>query len=227
MGLLLFTNSLADRLVSYWEGALLLDANRHNDLANGAAAPTRSATGGKAKGKFTFADTQFVTRTNANCNGLNFGTRSFSVSLWVNPGALPGGSGQRIIGYGATGTSDNGFRIRTVNSTGTKVTANITDGTSAYSVTCTSVLSAWTHVVMVVNRANNLLEIWINGTREATTSIAGAGSTTGTSDLFLGASGSGIGIVGDISGVGIWGRRLTKQDILALYNRGNGLKGIV
>ena len=213
-------------LISFFEGGSLTDRRGQNTLTNGATPATFNATGGKPTGRATLIDKAYMTRVNGSLNALDFGTKSFSVNVWIKPSGLPVVA-TRVIGQGATAASDKGWRMRYVNIAGAGyVVCNISDGTTDYSGNNTAAASSgsWHMATMVIDRGANLMRTYVDGAQGDSKSISGCGSLSpNSSDLFIGASTTLLGFVGDLASLGIWNRKLTPTDITNLYLAGAGL----
>mgnify|MGYP000173902424 FL=1 len=90
-------------------------------------------------------------------SSLNFGTGSFSISLWLNDG----GSGEVYFKKGAY-ASNNGWGLTTIGNKYLFITKSST--TSQDTLTSSSLLqSGFTHIVCVYNSTAGTKEIFING----------------------------------------------------------------
>ena len=215
--------ALMDRVTSFWRLADGIDACVKNDLT-AVNAPTFAATGGKPDGtvQLLSASSQYLTRTNANCKGLDFGTGSFSISMWMNPTGLPIVT-SLALQKGGDIAGNAGFSLRYIAAGAGTVVLGAADGTTLYTSGVGSLvpISAWAHVVAVCNRQDNTLKVYINAAQTASGSCAGMGSVTNTSALLF--SGTPLEYNGKLSDVGIWTRVLNQTDITALYNGGAGI----
>lgn len=220
--ILLAQNNLMAGLVSYWGLGSVAEALNRNTLT-AVNAPTFAATGGKPGGKVTLASasSQYLTRTNANCNALGFGSKSFSLSLWANPTAV-GVALARVIGKGGLTAGAAGFYVGYA--TNGRMQFQASDGTTLYTTSgagTTAAGGSWTHFVCVCNRVSDTITIYKNGVSGSSASCSGMGSVTNSSDLYF--SGTPTEYNGALSGVGIWNRPLAAWEASQLYRGGNGL----
>ena len=157
-------------------------------------------------------------------SSLNFGSGSFSISLWLNDG----GSGEVYFKKGAYG-GRNGWGLTTLSSKYKFITDSST--TSQNTLTSTSSLqSGFAHIVCVYNSTAGTKEIYINGSLDATTSHT-MGSTDIAEKLFVGKQANGYGRACQIDEFAIFDTALSSSDVSSLYgnNRGDisGTSGLV
>jgi hypothetical protein len=95
-------------------------------------------------------------------------------------------------------------------------TANLHDGrTSVQAVFASSLsLNQWVHLVAVVDRSNNQLNVYKNGAFVAQKSIWGLGSLSSTQPAPIGGGGR---FPGAIDNVRIYNRALSAQEVEQLY----------
>lgn len=214
--------ALMDRVVSFWRLANGNDAILRNTVTS-VNSPTFSATGGKPDGTVLLASvsSQYLTLANASCAGLNFGSGSFSISMWANPTAV-GLALSRVFGKGGLLAGTAGFYVgHTV--TG-RIQFQVSDGTTLYTTSgagTTAPAASWTHFVMVCDRVADTITIYKNGVSGSSASCAGLGSVTNTSDLYF--AGTPTEYNGSLSDVGVWSRALNQTDVTNLYNAGTGI----
>ena len=199
------------------------EALNRNPLNAAATSPTFALTGGKPGGKVTLASAsgQYLTRANASCVGLDFGAGSFSISLWLNPASTPAGA-VNVLGKGGSGSGVAGYSF--VHHATTKVVFQASDGTTLYTPSGTGFAmtnGTWKHVVGVVNRVDNTIKLYGNGTLIGSATIAGMGSVTNASDFFL--AGASTQYDGSLSNANMWNRALAAWEVTQLYRGGNGL----
>ena len=154
---------------------------------------------------------------------LNFGASgSFSVSFWTKPNEVTG----NFIAKIASSLAD-GWRFYRFSGTLFRFFVRETGGDdTSTGVIATMTAGKWTHVVGVVNRANNTMYLYFDGVSVGTpTNISGVGdlSTTGT-NLHIGSYrvASGDYVNGSLDDVRIYNRALTPAEINELYALGTG-----
>ncbi|MHA2100826.1 MAG: DUF2341 domain-containing protein, partial [Candidatus Kariarchaeaceae archaeon] len=114
---------------------------------------------------------------------LDFSTESFMVSMWMNVDTSTGDL-QIPLYKGASSTIDPGYCFSTP-ITGNSLGFYIADGTSNEGSPSASIeFDSWIHIVGIVDRTNNLVRIFKNGTEVGTgTDISGILSLADTQNL--------------------------------------------
>ncbi|MHA2185743.1 MAG: DUF2341 domain-containing protein, partial [Promethearchaeota archaeon] len=93
---------------------------------------------------------------------LDFGTESFTVSMWINIDTSTG-TWQIPLYKGASSTWDPGYCFATP-TTGDSLRFHITDGTSNIPSPSASIdFDSWTYIVGIADRTNNLIRIYKDG----------------------------------------------------------------
>lgn len=134
-------------------------ADSTTNANNMTASSTPTAIAGQMDGAVSFAKNgQFATTTESS--SLQYGTNSFSYSMWLKTSALSGAQGLLTMVNNNTTT---GFRF--VGSTN-DVQARITDGTHAISGTLSGSVSDsnWHYLVVTVDRVGNKMTTYVDGT---------------------------------------------------------------
>lgn len=233
--------SLYDSLVSFWRlneagGTTRFDSIEINNLASLNGVTQES---GKIDfaGGFVKSSSQVLNISNTSQVGLNPGIGDFSISTWVYPTDISATSFYGIIGKGATNNSPlaEGYWLL-LYGTGLGLPAGTFAFTLGDSVQTTRIggapgfippLNTWSHIVVTFDRSG-AASIWYNGVQQGFTDISGRSVTINPSASFaLGASSDNGGgfnqyFSGRIDATGYWSRLLTKEEILQLYNNGNG-----
>lgn len=146
-------------------------------------------------------------------SSLNFGSGSFSISLWLNDG----GSGEVYFKKGAY-ASNNGWGLTTIGNKYLFITKSST--TSQDTLTSSSLLqSGFTHIVCVYNSTAGTKEIFINGSSDISKSHA-MGSTDIAQQLYVGRQANGYGRACQIDEFAVYNTALSSSDVSSLYNLG-------
>lgn len=208
-------NPLSVGLVSYWKldetNGNAIDSHGTNDgTVNGA---TQGVTG-KIGNAYSFDGIDDYVNI-GNDNSLEFtDSNAFTLSAWVNLGQIDS-SNREIIRRWEAGQTQYILR---------KTSANVfeiiwNDG-STKRITSTFTLSAgqWYHVVGTFEIGNQ--NLYLNGVSNGSRSLTGSLASS-TGNTYIGYTSAGF--KGTIDEVGIWNRALTSDNILELYNSGDGL----
>jgi len=160
-----------------------------------------------------------------------WGAGSFSISCWVNSDVNPSGAYYTV--FAADNASSVGFALFTHPGTSGRLRFEIgTDGVNWRNIYSTNPLSSgtWYHVVVVVDRATNSGQMYIDGVLQSNASDTGtaAGSlsvvgTIPTKANYWGASDN-VALTywsGKIDDGAMWDRALTSAEVSAIYNAGN------
>jgi hypothetical protein len=215
-------------LVAWWK----LDENTGTSAGDSKGAATGTLTGSptwtngvmnKAV-RFVNGSSQYINF--GNPTALNFGTGSFSISLWsyrlqnaaANLRIISKGSENNTIdtaGWACWGGNSNvSFAI---NPGGTRSIISTTDAITT---------NQWFHVVAVAERGGNM-QLWINGVSNVLAAAAAtpSGSVSGATNVCL-ANSFGLlataGLNGAVDDVRIYNRALTQAEIARLWNGGIG-----
>jgi hypothetical protein len=190
---------------------------------------------GKSGPAYNFNGSSYIDVGNTT---LNFGTNSFSLSLWFNP--TSGNVLQMLLSKGFWGGSISGFYLNLenrfnsnqrgisfgMNSGGYYSTNGTTSGFS-YNV------GSWNHVVVTWDSTAKSLKIYLNGV-QATTSLIQGSAVSGISNIsnsYAGLIGSYIDSNGTsrtlhysglMDSVVTWNKVISSTEVTQLYNNGNG-----
>jgi VCBS repeat-containing protein len=146
-------------------------------------------------------------------SSLNFGSGSFSISLWLNDG----GNGEVYFKKGAYG-GRIGWGLTTTSGKYNFITDSST--TAQHTLTSVSSLqSGFAHIVCVYDSTSGTKEIYINGSSDVSASHT-MGSTDTTEKLFVGQQANGYGRACQIDEFAIFNTALSSSDVTSLYNLG-------
>jgi hypothetical protein len=190
-------------------------SGNNGTLTNG---PTWQTSGGQFSGAVQLDGTNdYVTMGDPANGSLDFGTGSFTVSVWVYPTASVGCCDMAVF-KGGSSSSVAGYDMEL--GTGAWM-ASISDGTTNYTVNfCGSppASSNWYHLALVVDRSSQYVKTYYNGAYQNQTSIASLGSLDATRSLTIGASNVPSNLFqGKIDDLRIYNRALSSTEIASLY----------
>lgn len=224
-----------NRLAGYWklneqnaaQNTIMLDSSLYNFNGtlltnNDGATKTISTAQGSAISLDGIDDSILI--GNPSDGHLDFDTRSFSFSAWVNktanvgPWDMPmwkGGNSARNTGYemecGASACS-----------------AFISDGTTIvgarFAANGSAFIGRWVHFTAVVDRGRQELRSYVDGVLVSTSDISMVGSVTEPDPLY-GALRIGGGLSGSfqhsgsVDDVAIWNNALTNSEVLEIFQR--------
>jgi len=164
---------------------------------------------------------------NINGGGLtadkNYGgilSNGFTICGWVNLHVASGVNG--IVNAGFTNRS--WFLLQRDGDTWQFGIVDSVSGTSIASKTIESVVDTWYFFAGRYNPATKKAEININDSEKAVSSTALENSPSTTYRLIVIGNKSGDEAYGVIDSVGFWTRYLTDDEVITLYNSGNGLE---
>jgi hypothetical protein len=173
-------------------GTLTDSTSNHND---GTANNLVLDTPGKIDGADSYkgADTSYSNITDSA--SLNFGTSSFSYLFWVKSGAS--GTQDVLDKKGGTAAATTaGYKLTIASGSAQSYSAALGDGTHAVRLDTgpdsTWHSNVWTMLTVVVNRSQQKMFVYINGTAKVNADITAVLSVTNTGALFLGKDNSGI-----------------------------------
>lgn len=146
---------------------------------------------------------------------LNFGSGSFSFSLWLNDG----GTGEVYFKKGAY-FGGNGWGLTTIGSKYLFITDSSTTSQDALT-SSSSIQSGFTHIVCVYDSSAGTKEIYINGSSDVSASHT-LGSTDIAQQLFVGMQATGYGRACQIDEFAIFNTALSSSDVSSLYNNNRG-----
>ena len=191
----------------------------HGTLMNGTTFTT-----GKIGKAFTFDGVNdYVQLQN---NSLNFPSTSFSVSFWVNLANITSGNYSLVSNYANDGVN-RGWIVGSL--TSGKLYFGIYAPSIQETVTSATIaINTWYHVTCVYT-PNQPTKTYINGTLDSTSSTSYNPSYVTTHYPSIGASKYNSSDVQQyvsngtkIDAVNVWTKELTADEVLALYNSGNG-----
>jgi hypothetical protein len=172
-------------------------------------------------GSLVFNGNSYITRSSALNTGQNF-----SVTAWIYPTSLSGGGRNAIIGNGYPFLTDNGwFFCISNNNFGTFQSLMISlgqDNCIKISNSYVFQLYKWTHVAVTVSGGGSVIKLYANGI-ETSYGFSGGSARTlsySTNEFHVGMRHSGTPerFAGNISGVQIYNKVLSAQEILQNYN---------
>ncbi|OGF67898.1 hypothetical protein A2433_00615 [Candidatus Giovannonibacteria bacterium RIFOXYC1_FULL_48_8] len=226
----LATGSLTSGLVGYWSfdgpdmaGNTAFDRSgqgNNGTLTNG---PVRTL--GKIGQALDFdGSNDYVGMGDPTSGILDFSdTQSFTISVWsyrTGPNTIA----QRLVAKNQTGAAQNGYRL--IYETDDKYTMRVDDSVNGVQVTSSAMntLNIWHHVVGVIDRANQILRLYVDGVENGTPlDISAVGSLANALNFDIGVASNltaGSFVVGKIDDVRVYNRVLTSDEIKRLYNLG-------
>ena len=208
------SGSLSSGLVGYWP----LDGNANDVSGNGnngtlVGNPTFTS-GVVGSGAVSFNGTNQITVPDSA--SLNFGTGSFTVSLWVNAQSAFSTQSAPIYkrhdsltpGYGINFGYKNGFISDGSSTIQTSFSSNITQGT-------------WQLLTLVVDRSAGTAITYVNGAMANSKDISSVGSVSNSSSLQIGMGSNWLPFTGSVDDARIYNRALSSGEIESLYSLGN------
>jgi subtilisin-like proprotein convertase family protein len=153
---------------------------------------------------FAGASTSFINR--GNSTSLNI-TGSFTLEAWLNPNNSTSPTSQIIL-QKREGGNAVGYTLYLNNG---KVTIRTNSATRLVGKTVLQ-NNAWTHVAGTYNSATGQFAIYINGSFDTTTTIAGAAPASNTDSLFIG-KGFNDPFRGQMDELRVWNRNLSASEV--------------
>jgi len=142
---------------------------------------------------------------------FNFGSGDFAVSLWINPALLSVVKYLIIKGNGFGGVNDAYFMNTSALD---KVSFSLQTNISFYSITTTSsITGTWQNII--AQRVGNTIEIYFNGTLEASAAVAGSTATYANAHPYYHTLNV-LGFDGKYDSHNIWSRSLTSVEIVTI-----------
>lgn len=221
--------------VAYWkfdecQGSTLYDSSGggYNGTWNGASSGTQTsvgscntsstAWGNGATGKFSsslnFDGTNDYVEV-ANAAALNYVSRPFSISVWLNKGSSFGSTFARVVDKISAGTG-NGYGID-MHDTTIRIL-----GSTSVGFTYSTSSSTWYHLVATYD-GSSTGTLYINGNLVSSGSYAAANAYTGT--LRIGAASDATSpFTGKIDEVQIFPYALTARQVKTIYNQNSAIR---
>lgn len=173
---------------------------------------------GKINGSYKFNGSNYLQET----TDVSFTTNSFSVSAWINP-RVYGTNDVILSGRPNIVTASRGYILyETSTGIGFEISDTATEGLANFSNT--NLANMWTYVVGVVDRENNQIKLYINGTLKDNMSIASVGSLSTVLVPFKigidNALTTGRFFDGHIDEVRVWNKTLNETEISNNYQKG-------
>lgn len=154
---------------------------------------------------------------------LDFGTNSFSISMWEF--SLPGGNDHEASLWKGGYMIKHGWATGGSNAVGV-----LSDGTISKEISfgAKNLLNTWTLLTLVVDRNSNTMKTYVDGSYTGiSTDITGLGSVSTGHPLRIGMGDNWLPYNGGIDEVNIYNRVLTDSEIQELYNQGAGRASLV
>ena len=228
--LLFITNysnaQISSGLVGYWtldEGSGIVANDSSSSGNNGTISGSSSWSTGKiGNSAFSFnGTTNYIDAGSGSASLLNFGMGSYTVSSWIN---LSNSNAEKTIIAKIEANESLGWSLRIQ---GSSANIWVRSGTTSYtsSNNATIPLNTWSHIVAVVDRNQNRIFTYLNGTLIGSgVSISGFGSFDTGTDLFIGDErASAINrFSGSLDDIRIYSRALSASEITDLYNYTGG-----
>jgi prepilin-type N-terminal cleavage/methylation domain-containing protein len=196
----------------------LLDASSTN--ADGNTPP--QWTTGKVGDALSFDGVDdYVNVENPSSGVLDFGTSSFSYSMWVNfdVGGDVIGSWQLPFWKGGSSYGYAGYDFEFSESSN-RLDANISDGSGGYAKASYSYNfrdGTWHYIVAVVDRASNTITLFVDAIQRGQTTISTAfGSVSNSYSLIIGSPS--FPFDGFVDEVRVYNRALSDSEIKVLYD---------
>jgi len=181
-----------------------------NDGTNGSSGATQNVTG-KFDKCFEFDSGN---NKQVNIGTVLSGTGDFSISLWINLTSNNTGYPSVVSNYGGSNTGGYQFLLWGANTISFHTTGSVIHGATVMTT------SAWHHVV--ATRTSGVLDLYVDGSSDAT-SVANTHSiTTSLSDAIGGKSDGTSGFNGKIDEVTFHNKGLTSSEVSALWYSGTG-----
>ena len=142
-------------------------------------------------------------------------TGSFSFEAWINPSSLSGASKGIVSKGGVLGTS---LKIAVRLQSDGRLSF-ITNGTPRLFSKVSTPLSInkWTHIAATYNASLGVFKIYLNGSLDTSSTIAGAAPTSNTDSLYLGISGASTPFAGQLDEVRLWDKELSGTEVNTYY----------
>ncbi len=222
--------SLLDNLQAYFKAdessGTMADQVNGNTLTNN---NTATFTAGKINNALTLASasSQWMSRTDADCVGIDFNATSFTINCWVNWTTAVPSSNTVACFAGKMESGNRQYSFNQFNNAGTQTLyAEIglgADTADGQSVNWTPSAATWYMVTFRYTTGTKKGDFSVNGSAQGAQVTFVNDLATDVSDFRVGSAFGGRFMDGQIDEMGLWDRRLTDQEITTLYNRGAGL----
>lgn len=158
-------------------------------------------------------NSQSFSISNANLGSLNAQDTDFTISMWVYPTTLSG-----VKAYAGAWAGTGNYLLY---SNGTTLSWSVQNpsGTNATVSMVSASTSTWYHMVGTHSAGSDVIEFYVNGVSQGTTSLTG-GARSISGSFFLGSDDLGRFMDGRLQSGGFWTRVLTSSQVSELYNSG-------
>ncbi len=203
--------SIPSNSLAFWKLADLTDSIGANTLTNNGGV-------------------QFVTGKIGNCAQFDGTSQSLGINSFISP--FNTASPYTVSLWYNINTLKNYFSLISCSNTGTFNVHGFENGDLAInnsqfadiSVSNFFTINSWNHFVITRNSSSQIA-VWKNGIKvHESTAVVQYGNVPFINIGNLDTNGTSFATDGKIDAVGLWQRELTEQEILNLYNNGNGLE---
>jgi len=148
-----------------------------------------------------------------NSSSLNL-TGSFSIEVWINP-SITGGAGKGIVSKGGSFGTSLIYALRLTSGRVVLATNGAPRLTSRSSTTLTN--NKWTHIAATYNASLGVFKIYLNGSLDTSSTIAGAAPASNTDSLYVGLSGASTPYSGQMDELRLWNKELSSAEVNTYY----------
>ena len=149
-------------------------------------------------------------------------TGSFTIEAWINPTSVTG-IAKGIISKGGTLGTSLKYALRLFNG---RIMLMTNGGQRLITKTSTLIkANEWTHIAASYSTALNQFNLYINGSLDTFSIIAGATPTSNSDSLFIGISGSSTPYQGIIEEVRVWNTNISVIQIFGFRKSSLGISG--
>ena len=149
-------------------------------------------------------------------------TDSRTFSLWFKLDSSAASSWMHLLNKRNVSSNNTGWALYK-NDTDKLDFVLVSGGTVVGTVTTNSAVSnnTWYHVAVTVDRTNDIMKIYLNGTLQTTTqSLASVGSVASTNPLYMGWGDNVAYFDGSMDDFRVWERALSASEISSLNSAG-------
>ncbi len=213
------THVIEDDFVAHYE----LDGNANDSVGsnNGTVSGATFATvGGKQHASFDGTN-DYINLNDSDLFEIN-ATDSRTFSLWFKLDSSAASSWMHLLNKRNVSSNNTGWALYK-NSTNKLDFVLQSGGSNLGVVTTNSAVSnnTWYHVAVTVDRVNDIMKIYLNGTLQTTTlSLASIGSVASTNPLYMGWGDNVAYFDGLMDDFRVWGRALSASEISSLNSTG-------